>query len=39
VEGSFNVADKTASGEGSYAVKAVTTVVEHGTFTLTGLVA
>jgi hypothetical protein len=38
-EGSFNVANKTASGNGSYAVMSGTTVVESGTFVLTGLVA
>jgi hypothetical protein len=39
LEGSFNVADKTASGSGTYAVMAGTTAVESGTFTLTRLVA
>ena len=39
LQGSFNVADKTASGSGTYAVMAGTTVVESGTFTLTRLVA
>jgi hypothetical protein len=39
LEGSFNVADKTASGSGTYAVMAGTTVVETGTFTLTRLIA
>jgi hypothetical protein len=39
LEGSFNVADKTASGEGSYVVRAGTTVIDSGTFTLTRLVA
>jgi hypothetical protein len=39
LEGSFNVADKTASGSGTYAVMAGATVVESGTFTLTRLVA
>ena len=39
LEGSFNAADKTASGDGSYAVRNGTAVVEMGTFTLTGLVA
>jgi hypothetical protein len=39
LDGSFNVADKTASGEGSYAVMAGATVLDHGTFTLTRLVA
>jgi hypothetical protein len=38
-EGSFNVANRTASGEGEYAVKDGATVVESGTFTLTSLVA
>jgi hypothetical protein len=39
LEGSFDVAAKTASGEGVYEVLAGTTEVEHGTFTLTRLVA
>jgi hypothetical protein len=39
LEGSFNVAAKTATGEGAYAVMAGTTVVEQGTFVLTRLVA
>jgi hypothetical protein len=39
LEGSFNVADKTASGSGSYSVTAGPTVVDSGTFTLTRLVA
>ena len=39
LEGSFNVADKTASGSGSYSLMAGTTVVDSGTFTLTRLVA
>lgn len=38
-EGSFNVADRTASGGGEYSVMDGTTVLESGTFTLTGLVA
>jgi len=38
-EGSFNVADRTASGSGSYAVMNDAIVVEDGTFTLTRLVA
>ncbi len=38
-EGSFNVAAKTATGGGSYAVMAGATELEDGTFTLTGLVA
>lgn len=39
LEGSFDVAAKTASGEGVYEVFAGTTEIEHGTFTLTRLVA
>ena len=39
LEGSFNVADKTASGEGSYAVMAGSTTLEEGSFELTRLVA
>jgi hypothetical protein len=39
LEGSFNAADKTASGNGSYSVMDGTTVLETGTFTLTRLVA
>ncbi len=39
LEGMFNVAAKTASGSGEYAVMAGPTVVESGTFSLTGLVA
>jgi hypothetical protein len=39
LEGSFNVADKTATGEGSYAVMAGATLIESGTFMLTRLVA
>jgi len=39
LEGSFNVADKTASGSGEYAVIAGATVLESGTFSLTRLVA
>jgi hypothetical protein len=38
LEGSFNAADRTASGNGSYAVMNRTTVLESGTFTLTRLV-
>jgi hypothetical protein len=38
LEGSFDVASKTASGEGTYEVMADTTVVDHGTFSLTRLV-
>ena len=37
--GTFNVADKTASGDGEYAVMSGATVIESGTFTLTRLVA
>lgn len=39
LEGSFNAANKTASGSGTYSVIAGTTVVDSGTFTLTRLVA
>jgi hypothetical protein len=39
LEGSFNVADKTATGSGTYAVMAGTTVLDSGTFTLTRLIA
>jgi hypothetical protein len=39
LEGSFDVAAKTASGEGVYEVMAGTTEIDHGTFTLTRLVA
>jgi hypothetical protein len=39
LEGQFNVADKTASGSGSYSVLAGTTTVDSGTFKLTRLVA
>jgi hypothetical protein len=39
LEGSFNVASKTASGSGSYSLMAGTTVLDSGTFTLTRLVA
>jgi hypothetical protein len=39
LEGSFNVANKTARGSGTYSVMAGTTVVDSGTFTLTRLVA
>jgi hypothetical protein len=39
LEGTFNVADKTASGDGTYAVMSGSTVIESGTFTLTRLVA
>ena len=39
LEGSFNAGDKTAEGEGSFAVMAGSTVLEEGTFELTRLVA
>ena len=39
LEGSFNVANKTASGSGSYSLMAGTTVLDTGRFTLTRLVA
>ena len=39
LEGSFNVADKTASGSGDFAVMNGATELEHGTFKLTRLVA
>ena len=39
LEGSFNVATKTASGDGTYSLMAGSTVLETGTFTLTRLVA
>jgi hypothetical protein len=39
LEGSFDVAGKTASGDGMYEVWAGSTELEHGTFTLTRLVA
>ena len=39
IEGSFDVAAKTASGEGVFEVFAGATEIEHGTFTLTRLVA
>ena len=39
MEGTFNAADKTASGSGTYSVMAGSTVVESGTFTITRLVA
>jgi hypothetical protein len=39
LQGTFNAADKTASGNGTYAVMAGATVIESGTFTLTRLVA
>ena len=39
LEGSFNVSGKTASGEGDYQVWAGSTEIDHGTFTLTRLIA
>jgi hypothetical protein len=39
LEGTFDAADKTASGNGTYAVTNGATVIESGTFTLTRLVA
>src|SRR5437763_16030195 len=39
VEGTFNVAGKSASGEGSFSIMAGTTAIEHGTFMLPRLVA
>src|SRR6185436_18806311 len=39
LEGSFNVADKTASGSGTFSLMAGATVLDSGTFTLTRLVA
>src|SRR5215831_10855110 len=38
MDGSFDVASKTASGDGSFAIKSGNTVLESGTFTLTRLV-
>jgi hypothetical protein len=37
--GQFNVAAKTASGEGEWSLMAGTTEIDHGTFTITSLVA
>ncbi len=39
LEGTFDVAAKTAHGDGAYEVMAGKTVIDHGTFTLTRLVA
>jgi hypothetical protein len=39
LEGSFNVADKSASGNGSFSLMAGATVLDSGTFTLTRVVA
>jgi hypothetical protein len=38
-EGSFDVGNKTASGEGEFSLMADTTVIDHGTFEATRLVA
>jgi hypothetical protein len=39
LEGTFNVANKTASGEGEFVLRAGSTEIDHGTFELTRLVA
>jgi hypothetical protein len=39
LEGSFSVAGKTASGDGTYEVLAGSTEIDHGTFALTRLIA
>jgi hypothetical protein len=39
LEGSYDVVGKTASGEGDYKVWAGSTEIDHGTFTLTRLIA
>jgi hypothetical protein len=39
LEGSFNVSDRTASGNGTFQVMDGATVIDSGTFALTGLVA
>src|SRR6266508_4507360 len=39
LEGTFNVADKTASGEGEFVLLAGSTEIDHGTFELKRLVA
>jgi hypothetical protein len=39
LEGTFDVANKTASGEGEFALMAGATEIDHGTFELTRLVA
>ena len=39
MEGSFNVPDKTASGDGTFTLLAGGSKIEDGTFTVTGLVA
>jgi len=39
MEGSFNVADKTASGDGTFALMAGGSEIDHGTIIVTGLVA
>jgi len=38
MEGTFNVADKTASGDGEFVLMAGGDEIDHGTFTVTGLV-
>ena len=39
LEGQFDVATKTASGEGDFSLMAGATEIDHGSFTITGLVA
>jgi hypothetical protein len=39
LEGQFDVVAKTASGDGDFSLMAGATEIDHGTFTLTGLVA
>jgi hypothetical protein len=39
LEGEFNVATKTASGEGEWSLTAGATEIDHGSFTITSLVA
>ena len=39
LEGSFSVVGKTASGDGTYEIEAGSTEIDHGTFTLTRLLA
>ncbi|HYZ77950.1 MAG TPA: hypothetical protein VE596_11315 [Gaiellaceae bacterium] len=39
LEGSFSIVGKTASGEGTYEVMAGSAEIDHGTFTLTRLIA
>ena len=38
LEGSFNAASRTASGDGTYEIRAGSTEIDHGTFTLTRLI-